>query len=101
MNQDRISFGGYDFVRRKGPQTHITESYVSSPPALTVTDERGDVWCLAPWDKGIISRGEFAYDVLRNGNPVGESANRIERRNNRIYIFGPEGRKVWTGRSFI
>src|SRR5262245_20271019 len=25
-------------------QRHVTEHYVSVPPALTITDERGDVW---------------------------------------------------------
>ena len=94
-----ISFGGFDFARRKGPQMHITESYVCSPPALTITDETGAVWVLGM--TGGISRGEFEFDVLRNGFPVGEAANRIERRNGKIYIFGPEGRKAWNGRTFL
>jgi len=94
-----LKFGGFEFARRKGPQTHITENYVSSPPALTITDEAGDVWVLGL--DSVISRGEFAFPVLRNGFPVGEMANRIERRGGKISIFGPEGRKVWTGRSFV
>lgn len=96
---DVMRFQGWDFVQRKGPQTHITESYVSTPPALSITDETGAVWALGL--NRVISRGEFAFDVLRNGYPVGEQANRIERRNNKVYIFGPEGRKAWNGRTFI
>lgn len=93
-----LKFAGFEFMRRNGPQTHITENYVSSPPALTITDEAGAVWCLGM--SGIVSGGEFAFDVLRNGISVGEKANRIERRNDKISIFGPEGRKAWNGRSF-
>lgn len=91
--------GGLDYMRPKGPQTHITENYVSTPPALTVTDETGAIWSLGFNTE--LSRGEYAYDVLRNGFKVGEKANRIERRGSRISIFGPEGRKVWNGRTFI
>lgn len=94
-----LKFAGFEFARRTGPQTHISENYVSSPPALTITDEAGAVWVLG--FNGIVSRGEFAFDVLRNGIAVGEKANRIERRNGKIYIFGPEGRKAWNGRSFV
>jgi hypothetical protein len=96
---ETIAFAGFEFARRKGPQTHVTENYVSSPPALHITDEAGDVWVLGM--DSIISRGEFAFDVLRNGFPAGERANRIERRNGKISIFGPEGRKAWNGRSFV
>lgn len=91
------------FMVRHGEQTHITESYVSSPPALTLIDERGDLWCLgftaAPHGK--VPGGEFAYDVLRNGEPTGEFASRIERRGGRIRIFTADGYKRWTGVSFV
>lgn len=99
MTQQTVKFNGFEFMRRKGPQTHITDNYVCSPPALTITDEAGDVWALG-FDS-IVSRGEFAFDVRRNGFPVGERANRIERRNGKIRIFGPEGAKTWNGRSFV
>lgn len=99
MTAQTIKFAGFEFARRKGPQTHVTEDYVSSPPALHITDERGDVWVLG--FNTSVSGGEFAFDVLRNGLPVGEKANRIERRNGKISIFGPEGRKIWNGRSFV
>lgn len=94
-----ISFGGYEFMRRRGPQTHVTESYVSSPPALTITDLRGDVWALG-FEKSI-SGGEFAFPVMRNGFPCGETANRIEMKGGRVSIFGPGGRKYWNGRTFV
>lgn len=97
--QDQIVHGGLTYMRRKGPQRYITEEYVSSPPALIITDETGAVWTLG--FNGCINRGEYEFDVLRNGYPVGERANRIERRGGRIRIFGPEGSKVWTGLSFI
>lgn len=91
------------YMVRKGEQVHITENYVSSPPALTLTDERGDLWCLgftaAPHGK--TPNGEFAYSVLRNGVPTGEYASRIERRGERIRIFTADGFKRWTGVSFI
>lgn len=91
------------FMVRQGPQLHITEPYVSSPPALTLTDERGDLWCLgftrAP--HGRVPGGEFAYNVLKNGEETGEFASRIERRAGRIRIFTKEGWKRWTGSDFI
>ena len=77
-----------------------TESYVSVPPALIITDERNAVWTLGFNGNGV-SGGEFSYDVLRNGLPTGEFANRIEWRNKRLRIFGPQGWKIWTGRSFV
>jgi hypothetical protein len=80
-------------------QIYETESYVSTPPALIITDEANNVWTLG--FSGSVSGGEFCYDVLRNGMPTGERANRIERRNGRVRIFGPEGWKIWTGKVFI
>lgn len=91
--------GGLSYMKPNGVQTHITDSYVSTPPALWIIDETGAIWTLGMESE--ISRGEFAFDVLRNAVKVGEKANRIEMRGNRISIFGPEGRKNWTGRSFV
>lgn len=88
------------YMTRPGEQTHITEAYVSSPPALTITDERGDLWCLG-FQGGRVSGGEFAYNVLRNGVGVGEMANRIERRGGRIRIFTATGWKRFNGNTFI
>jgi hypothetical protein len=91
------------FMVRHGERKHITEAYVSTPPALALTDQVGDVWCLgftnAP--HGRVPGGEFAYDVLRNGRWAGEFASRIEMRGGRIRIFTAEGWKRWSGHSFI
>lgn len=95
----------FPFMTLQGPQTHVTESYVSVPPALVIVDELGAVWTLGftkfLGDERGVSRGEFAFNVLRNGLPVGEWANRIEMRAGRIRIFGPEGWKQWTGNTFV
>jgi hypothetical protein len=88
------------FMRLNGEQHHITETDVSVPPALTITDERGDVWTIG-FQGGHVSRGEFVFDVVRNGLPTGEFANRIEKRNGRVRIFGPYGFKRWTGNQFV
>ena len=91
------------FMERQGEQHHVTESYISVPPALTITDERGDVWTL-----GFISAskwqapdGEFAFEVLRNGIGTMEIASRIERRGGRTRIFTKDGWKNWSGREFV
>lgn len=84
----------------QGEQHHITESYISVPPALTITDERGDLWTLG-FNPGAGPRGEFSFDVLRNGQFAGVIASRIERRNGRVRAFTREGWKVFNGRSFV
>src|SRR5689334_22102655 len=101
----------FPYMKLLSEQTHITESYVSSPPALVIIDERGDTWTLgftlaAPnlsalkeryetrWEA---PRGEFAFNVLRNGQNVGEFASRIERRHGKVRIFTTTGWKRWTG----
>lgn len=100
--------GYLEAVRPQGEQKHITESYVSVPPALTITDEAGSVWTLgmqtAP--RGKSPDGEFAFDVLRitrDGRIIntGEVASRIERRSGRIRIFTAEGWKRFTGVCFV
>jgi hypothetical protein len=89
------------YMQRQAVQTHITEAYVSTPPALVVVDETGDVWTLGFTNAPQAPRGEFAFDVLRNGVAVGEFASRIERRGGRVRIFTPSGYKRWNGRAFI
>lgn len=86
----------------QGPQQFITENYVSSPPALWIVDETGAAWTLG-MKEGAAPRGEFAFDVLRNGENTGVIASRIERRNNRIRAFTKDGWKIWnqTRRSFF
>ena len=84
-------------------QQHITESYVSSPPALTITDERGNVWALGNeyLRQSDAPNGEFAFNILCNGIEMGEYASRIERRSGKMRIFTRQGWKVWTGRAFL
>lgn len=85
---------------RDQEQTYITESYVSVPPALRVSDETGAIWTLG-FRPGVGPRGEYSYNILRNGVDMGESASRIERRNGKVRIFTAEGWKNWNGRSFV
>lgn len=93
----------YPFMKPRKEQVHVTENYVSSPPALAITDTVGDVWTLgfkvAPTHQS--PDGEFAFNVLRNGVDTHEVASRIERRNNKIKVFTFRGWKVWTGESFF
>ena len=93
------------YMRLQGPQTHITEEYVSSPPALIIIDSKGIVWTLGfefgHRLGGQDPRGEYSFEVLCNGNRTGFYASRIERRGGRIRIFTQEGYKRWTGRTFI
>ena len=80
------------FMVRHGEQQHITEEYVSVPPALTITDECGAIWTLG-FRVGTAPRGEFAFNVLRNGLDTGEVASRIERHRGRIRLFTAQGWK--------
>lgn len=95
----------FPWMQLQGEQGHSTESYVSSPPALTIIDSAGDLFCLgfntAP--KGNAPNGEFAFNVLVNGLETGEVASRIEMRNGRVKIFSRDGWKIWNGatRSFF
>ena len=93
----------YPYMLPPKLQQHITESYVSSPPALTITDERGNVWALGTeyLRQSDAPNGEFAFNILRNGRETGEYASRIERRGGKIRIFTRQGWKHWTGRGFI
>lgn len=93
------------YMAPQGPQRHITESYVSSPPALIIVDEAGIIWTLGLQfgfeQGGTDPHGEFCFEVLANGNKTGEFASRIERRSGRIRIFTHRGWKRWNGRTFI
>lgn len=90
------------YMLPKEEQTHITENYVSSPPALIVVDSSNTVWTLAATPNLARSpRGEYAFDVLMNGLKTGEVASRIERRGGKIRIFTSSGWRTWNGRAFI
>lgn len=88
------------FMIPQGEQIHVTENDVSSPPALSITDEQGAIWVLG-FRNGKAPCGEFAFNVLRNGLETGETASRIERRGGRIRIFTARGWKRWTGLAFV
>jgi hypothetical protein len=81
------------FMTGVGEQKHVTENYVSVPPALTITDETGSIWTLGFKFGKIAPKGEYAFNVLRDGIEIGEFASRIERRKGQIWIFTAEGWK--------
>lgn len=93
------------FMVRQGAQRHVTEHYVSVPPALTITDDCGATWTLgfvaAPKERS--PEGEFAFEVLKDGAGTGEIASRIERRNGAVRIFTKDGWKILSrsGREFL
>ena len=91
----------FPYMLRPAEQLHVTEYYVSSPPALTIFDESGDCWTLANELGRKGPEGEFAFMVLRNGMPTGTVASRIERRSGRVRAFTQDGWKRWTGNVFI
>ena len=84
-------------------QQHITESYVSSPPVLMLTDERGAVWTLGMTyqRQDDAPHGEFAFNIMRNGHDTGVYGSRIERLHGKIRVFTRDGWVVWNGRSFL
>jgi hypothetical protein len=84
-------------------QFQITESYVSIPPALTITDSWGNIWTLGTQFSRMddAPNGEFAFNILRNGIEMGVSGSRIERRNGKIRVFTRQGWLTWNERAFI
>jgi hypothetical protein len=93
----------YQYMLRPHEQTFITEEYVSSPPALWIHDERGNVWTLGT-EYGRMDdspNGEFSFSIIRNGQQTGEFASRIERRNGKIRIFTRQGWRIWSGQTFL
>jgi hypothetical protein len=101
----------YDYMHRPKEQLFITESYVSSPPALWIHDERGHVFTLAtdrPPHPDLEARGEFSFEV--NWSPhatqvmgTGTFASRLERRNGKVRAFTRQGWKTWSnsGNQFL
>lgn len=91
------------YMLRPNEQTFVTDEYVSTPPALWIHDERGDVWTLGMQFARMSDapNGEFAFNVLRNGHETGEFASRIERRQGKVRIFTRQGYKSWSGQSFL
>lgn len=80
-------------------RTHKTEAYVEIPPALLITDERGDAWSLGSEFVGTGYNLEF--NVVRNDVSTDEFAKKIVYRGGKVRIYGQAGWRVWNGRTFI
>jgi hypothetical protein len=100
MNPAREITAVMPYMRRQAKPNFETENYVSTPPALLVLEADGTVWTLG-FNMICGPRGEYAFDVLRNGQFTGEYASRIERRAGRIRIFTVDGFKTWNGNRFF
>jgi hypothetical protein len=80
-------------------RTFKTDNYVCIPPALLITDERGDTWSIG---SDYIQDGQrFYWGVIRNDKHMDEHAERIEYKAGRVRIYTTLGPKVWNGRTFI
>lgn len=93
----------YDYMLKPKEQSFITESYVSTPPALWIHDERGDVFTLGTarlMYQADAPQGELAFAVQKNGVNTGTFASRIERRHGKIRAFTRQGWRTWTGNQF-
>ena len=94
----------FPYMRPPRKQTHITEAYVSSPPALLIIDASGTVFTLGYEYQDIrdAPQGEFAFSILVNGYRTGEYGSRIEYRSNKVRILCRGGYwKWWNGHTFI
>lgn len=76
-----------------------SERDVEIPPAFLITDADGGMWSFGP--EYVIRDGQFEFNVLRNDVDVGEMASRIVYRQGVVTIYGKDGRRRWTGKSFI
>lgn len=76
---------------------NATESYVSIPPALIITEANGATWTLGmercrDWEDGT----GLEFIVIRNDIETGEFASRIEQCGRMVRIFGHfNGRPGW------
>jgi hypothetical protein len=79
-----------------------SEAYVSVPPALVITDNRGNTWSLGFEYTQPSGRAHYEFNVLKNDVDTGETAERIDYyRGGRVMIYGSYGRKIWNGRAFV
>jgi len=103
-----FAFAGYSFrknyfMKAAPAEKPESESYVTVPPALWITDRWGTTWTLGfqrP-TRDPHNTGEYEFDVVRNGIVMGEWACRIEYRAGIVRIFGHQGWRTWNGKSFI
>lgn len=78
---------------------NATEAYVEIPPALVITASDGALFSL-----GYICHQYgwvMEFNVLRNDVDTGEFASKIVYRDHKVRIYGRDGWRVWTGKSFI
>lgn len=74
-----------------------TESYVTVPPALIVTDANGATWTLGT---DYVQKGwTYFWGVFRNDIHTGEHACRLEYRSGKLRALTPMGSKLWVERS--
>lgn len=103
----QYSLNIFPFMKLRGPQTYVTETEVSVPPALHITDEEGARWTLGfDYDEVSWRSGKYEYDVVRNGEVTGQYARIIEYKPNSrgtkvIRIWGADGWRAWNGRQFV
>ncbi len=77
-----------------------TERDVEIPPAFLITDETGGMWTFGNEYVEPVA-GVYEFSVMRNDVDTGETASKIVYRGGVVTIYGRNGRRRWTGKSFI
>lgn len=76
-----------------------SESYAEIPPNYLITESDGTTWTLGMY---YVQRGwMFEFAVMRNDVDTGEMAFKIEYKLGKVRIWGRDGWRVWTGKSFV
>lgn len=76
-----------------------SERDVEIPPAFLITDADGAIWSFGA--EYVIHAGQFEFNVIRNDSDTGEMASKIVYRGGVVTIYGKDGRRRWTGKTFI
>lgn len=76
-----------------------TENYVEIPPAAVITDSEGATWTLGTQYEQ--HGAELQFNVLRNDVDTTEMASRVVYQRGKVRIFGRNGWRVWTGKTFV
>lgn len=79
---------------------NCSERDVEIPPAFLITDEAGGMWTFGNEYVEPVG-GVFEFSVKRNDIDTGETAYKIAYRRGIVTIYSRNGRKRWSGRSFI
>lgn len=108
MSTEVITHGNYNFqffpfMAAGTEQSPESEPYVVCPPALFIRDRQRNTWTMGFMrpHRDPHRRGEYEFDVVRNGRSTGEYACRIEYLKGKIRIYGHEGWRTWSGSRFI